>query len=56
VLARTSSNLPDPILWAIREAIEWEIQIFLCSFKHQTMKTHGGVEMYLHAVLTSALD
>jgi len=33
-----------------------DIKSFLCLTKYRDMKTYWGVELYLHAFLTSALD
>jgi hypothetical protein len=33
-----------------------KVKLFLYLNKHHTVKTYGGVEIYLHAFLNSALD
>jgi len=32
------------------------VELFLCLTKHHAMKTYGGVELQIHAFITSALD
>jgi hypothetical protein len=32
------------------------MKMYLCSNKHDVMNTYEGVEVYLHALLTSALE
>jgi hypothetical protein len=36
----------------------WEVNVkmSLCLTKHHAMKTYWGLEVYLHALLTAALD
>jgi hypothetical protein len=33
-----------------------KVKLSLCLIKHHSIKTYGGVEVYLHAFLISALD
>jgi len=35
---------------------EVKVKLSLCFTKHHVMKTYGGMELYVHAFLTSELD
>jgi hypothetical protein len=40
----------------IRICLTIKVKLSLCLIKYYAMKTYGGVEVYVHAFLNSALD
>jgi hypothetical protein len=39
-----------------RQPPHMQVKLYLCLVKHHAMKTYGGVEVYVHELLCSALD